>query len=228
MLKTNKQSGFTIVELMIAMVMSTLLIAGLISFFSSTVGSTSTTTGNIQMSQDFQTAMSFISDEVRNTGYWKNSISSDATTNPFGLRYPDADNTSSNCIVYSFDADPVNGSIDNSEKRAIRLNTTTNAIEYLENTTDTSCPDADWTDAEQLTDKNKIKVTALTFTLEETCYNSTDQATYDCTVSQTNGDLLIGVQNVYIKMDGELIANDKIKRHIERKITLRNTVTREG
>lgn len=217
------QKGFTFVELMIAMTLSALLIGGLISFFSSTIGSTGTTTGNIHMNQDLQTAMSFISDEVRNTGYWADSINSDSTTNPFGLSKPNS-STATNCVIYSYDENK-DGSLDNNEKRGIRLNTTTKAIEYLENTTDTNCPDADWSSAQQLTDKNKIEITKLEFSLVEDCHNSTTDYA-DCSTA-SSGDLLLTTQKINITIEARLKSNNDIKRHVSREILLRNNMIKE-
>jgi len=223
MLKKCIQKGFTIVELLIAMTLSTLLIGGLISFFSSTVSSTGTTTGNIHMNQDLQSAMSFISDEVRNTGYWAHSINSDSTTNPFGLSKPNS-STATDCAIYSYD-DTKDGTLDDEEKRGIRLNTSTKAIEYLENTTDTDCPDEDWSSAQQLTDKNKLEVTKLEFALVEDCHNSTTSET-DCT-DASSGDLLLTTQKVNITIEARLKSNNDIKRHLSREILLRNSMIKE-
>ena len=223
MLKKCIQKGFTIVELLIAMTLSTLLIGGLISFFSSTVSSTGTTTGNIHMNQDLQTAMSFISDEVRNTGYWAGSVDTDTTSNPFGLSKPDV-STATNCIIYSYDENK-DRALDNEEKRGIRLNTTTNAIEYLENTADTDCPDADWSSAQQLTDKNKLEITKLEFALVEDCHNSTTSET-DCS-GASSGDLLLTTQKVNITIEARLKSNNDIKRHLSREILLRNSMIKE-
>ena len=221
----KKQTGVTLVEMMIAMVLSTLLIGGLISFFSSTVGSTGTTTGNIHMNQDFQTAMSFVSDEVRNTGYWENSTTTDSTTNPFGLSKPDSA-TATNCVLYSFDANK-DGTLDDTERRGIRLNTTSKAVEYLEDTTDMNCSNTEWNvgRVQQLTDKNKLEITKLEFKLTETCYNSTADST-DCSVA-TTGDLLLTSQKIKVTIEGRLKANADIKRHAKREILLRNSMIKE-
>lgn len=223
MLNKDIQTGFTLVEMMIAMALSTLLIGGLITFFSSTIGSTGTTTGNIHMNQDLQTTMSFVSDEVRNTGYWANSINSDSTTNPFGLSKPNS-STATNCVIYSYDENK-NGSIDDNEKRGIRLNTTTKAVEYMENTTNTNCPDADWTNAQKLTDKNKLEITKLEFVLAEDCHNSTTDNS-DCSTA-SSGDLLLTTQKIKLTIEGQLKSNTDIKRHVNREILLRNSMIKE-
>jgi len=223
LINKHQQKGFTFVELLIAMTLSTLLIGGLISFFSSTVGSTGTTTGNIHMNQDLQTAMSFISDEVRNTGYWAGSIDTDTTSNPFGLIKPNS-STATDCVIYSFDENK-DRILDNEEKRGIRLNTTTNAIEYLENTTNIDCPDADWSSAQQLTDKNKLEITKLQFSLAEDCHNSSTD-NIDCS-GASSGDLLLTTQKINVTIEARLKSDNNIKRHLSREILLRNSMIKE-
>lgn len=117
----NKQLGFTLIEIMIALVIGMIVIASTIGIYIATVKSSSDTIKSARLNYDVESALSLITNDIRRAGHWGGAVNgSDAKNNPFivtsasvtGANFAPTDVTvlpyggnANACILYSYDAD---------------------------------------------------------------------------------------------------------------------------
>jgi len=106
--KKIKQKGFTLIELMIAMMLGLIVIGGALSIYISTIKSSSDVVKSARLNYDLDSAMQFMINDIRRAGYWGGAVAeSNAAINPFSM---DSTNTNitiptASCILYSYDYD---------------------------------------------------------------------------------------------------------------------------
>jgi prepilin-type N-terminal cleavage/methylation domain-containing protein len=142
-MNSRKSSGFSMIELMIAMAIGLVVIGSVLAF---TLSSITTNTEYVQatrLSQELRNTMDFVSRELRRAGYDQNvggytakfSTTSAFVPSPFARIYIDPDNDANGdgtvgdgCVIYAYDrSGGTNGVVDtaNGEIRALRLATRT-------------------------------------------------------------------------------------------------------
>jgi prepilin peptidase dependent protein B len=183
----NRQTGFTLAELMITTVLSLSVISSVMLGYLATSTSTSNTLAASKLTQDLNTLMSVMVSEFRRAGYSGTAFSATTpTTNPFNAIDDTAlevfDNMTDNnqvaatgtgsCIVYAYDLDE-DGVVDASELLGFRLNSGVVEMRTSGNVSDPdSCTTSSntWVD---ITDGNFITVTTLSFNLASSqCLNT--------------------------------------------------------
>lgn len=112
-MKIKKQSGMTLIEMMIAMLIGLLVTGAVIAIFISNVKSSSENIKMIHLNQELRTVMGFMSDEIKRSGY-----SADATVASFIDYFNTA---TANCVLYSYDVNG-DGVQTTNEKFGFRLN----------------------------------------------------------------------------------------------------------
>jgi len=79
-----KQKGFTLIELMIAMMLGLIVIGGALSIYISTIRSSSDVVNSARLNYDLDSAMQLMVNDIRRAGYWGGAVAgSDATNNNF-------------------------------------------------------------------------------------------------------------------------------------------------
>lgn len=161
--------GFTLVELLIALLISSLLFIGLISMYFSTVQHGGKMLNTNRLYEQLSAAMELMSGDIRRAGYWAQAstdVGTSANTNPFMASGVRLTISGGNCILFVFDnnADATFPSINNGtddERYGYRLRN--GAIQARPSTAPFDCAatTAEW---ENITDPNLITVTNLTFT----------------------------------------------------------------
>lgn len=132
--KKLKQQGLTLIEMMIALILSLLVVATVMTIFFANVKSNSENIKMVMLNQDLRVAMRFIADEVKRAGY---SASSANSTFIDELHVIPA----VNCLLYSYDLNE-SGAVNGGERFGIKLDS--GAIKWTNNrgtcaTTDPSC-----------------------------------------------------------------------------------------
>jgi len=151
----RKQSGLTLIELMIAMILGLFVAGSIITIFISNVKSTSENMKMLHLNQELRVVMGFISDEIKKAGY-------SASSNPnymdaFTLSDEDGDGLN-DCIIYAYDENADGSGYDlNIDRVGFKWDGDT----ILWGKPVTSCDDSDgtWT---ALTDSTVADVTAFT------------------------------------------------------------------
>jgi len=190
MMFNQKQSGLTLIEMMIAMVLGLFVTAVIITVFSTNVRSSTESIKMIRLNQELRGAMTMMVDELKRHGY--SSISTNADfMNDFNTYYPPS--YSSSCVRYSYDEinrDPpgpeIDGAQDDDERFGIKLEG--NTIEWTRSggvigplgTPD--CDNGNWT---PITDPNLASITTLDFDISGSA--NTNGSTDLGTLSTTTG-----------------------------------------
>jgi type IV pilus assembly protein PilW len=109
----SRQTGFTLIELMIAILISLIVLAGVSSVFLSTILSSREVVAAARLNQEIGLVMDRILSDVRRAGYWGDEVLNvdvGEKLNPFtnSLTRPrvyDYDGLSDNCITYAYNED---------------------------------------------------------------------------------------------------------------------------
>lgn len=147
----KKQTGLTLIEMMIAMVLGLFVVGVIITVFSTNVRSSTENIKMIRLNQELRGVMTLMSDELKRAGY---------SADPGEDDFMEDLNFTSTCARYSYD-DNSDNTQDANERFAFRL--TGNIVEWSRDVTSTDCSTAGtWDD---LTDPNLASITTLNFDL---------------------------------------------------------------
>jgi type II secretory pathway component PulJ len=160
--------GLTVTEILVSLAVSTIILTGVISFYTLSVKVSKETLNGIRLVQELTLVADVMTNEIQRSGYWSNAasdIGSDQLRNPFMSSSTDIQfNSNNDCILFSYDANG-DGILPNvgaasDDRFGFRLHN--NAIQYRVSGAEFSCSgsDAQWIN---LTDPNVINVSALHF-----------------------------------------------------------------
>ncbi|WP_373973906.1 prepilin-type N-terminal cleavage/methylation domain-containing protein [Chitinibacter sp. SCUT-21] len=218
-----KQSGFSLIELMIAMAIGIFALLAISTVMTNNIQFGKNTIDLLKLNQTMRSTMNIISDDIRRAGYWNNAsklLDGSATQNPHA--YPNSPVTiGTNCIIFSYDRDNVGDTVNDSEKFGYALiNNTiymrTPGSYYGCDPSLISSSNPAW---QAITDPAKIKVTTFTFT-KTAPTDSSHQVSYN---SSTN----ICITDIKIEINAETKSiNSIIKQPIQKIIRIRNDTIR--
>lgn len=147
----NRQTGITLIELMIALILGLFVSAAIITIFITNVKSTTENVRTLKLNQELRAAMSFMSDEIKRAGY---SASSDED-------YMAAwDTTTANCVIYAYDQN-ADGSAYAAASDRYGFRLANNEISWGQSITSCVAPAANW---QPLTEEEVASITAFTIT----------------------------------------------------------------
>lgn len=163
------QHGFTIVELLVALLISSLLFIGLISMYFSTVQHGGKMLNANRLYEQLSSAMELMSADIRRAGYWSQAstnVGTSANTNPFMASGVRLTISGGNCILFVFDnnadaALPAANTGTDDERYGYRLSNGVVQARPSNAPFDCAAANNEW---ENITDPNLITVTNLTFT----------------------------------------------------------------
>jgi prepilin peptidase dependent protein B len=72
--KSYKQTGLALIELLVGIVVSLIALAFLLNIYLSNIRSTSETVNAARLDDDLRSTMTYMVEEIRRAGYWKNSV----------------------------------------------------------------------------------------------------------------------------------------------------------
>lgn len=200
----DTQRGFTLIELMIAMVIGLIILTAVISMFVSMVKADNDYLKSIRLNQELRAAMSLITRDIRRAGTNQSAAVNSATTpptNPFsvagGTRLTitaDQQGDLISCLTYSYDAN--DGS---NELFGYRLDSTNGTVETRAG--GTACNANGW---QTITDANLVNITALTFG--------------DTTVTE----LGVNIRQITVTLSGQLRNDSTVTRTFTETVRVRN------
>ena len=212
MMNIVKHKGFTLIEMMIAILIGTLVVAATIAIYVSAIRGSSNTLKSTQLNQDLGLAMTIMTNDIRRAGYWGGAvIGSDSRNNPFMVAGSTNLEVNGSCITYTYDANH-DGVVDANEYYGFRLHNGTIEMKDSGSTTN-ACndPQAVWSD---MLDSKRIKVTQLNFDLSRSkCYNKTTKTASSGLCSLSSGQTGVEVRNVGINLKAEVENDSTI--HVE-------------
>lgn len=211
-LKINKQHGFSLVELMVAMVAGLLLVAAVTALFATIIKAQSTALQVSRLNQELQSITDMIARDLQRAGY--DAKATDLLTAPSGTR---------STFYFDSSADLLDGSVSGgvTRYRCIRIRYDDNANGVLNNTTAAgetriysySSADkgvkldagtaASCTNGSLLSTEDTIQVTDLTFT-------------------QLSGSVATGARMIQLNIAGQHKSAPQLKLTLQRDIKLRN------
>jgi prepilin-type N-terminal cleavage/methylation domain-containing protein len=202
--------GFSLVELMVAMVAGLVVIAAVVVFTVATAQSSTTNIRSMRVMQNLRSSLSLIEREIRRSGYNQSALSyagkcsnaSSSTTCSIGV-FNQLVVAAASCLIVSYDnaANTTKGAIDAGEYHAFRLVQNAAGIGVIQaNLTSATVPDCTdpvgdvaWPD---VSDPNVVDVTALNFTRSTTDGGCVEQPTTS---------LWLVVQDVLVEMTGRWV-----------------------
>ena len=215
----NRNTGMTLIELMVAMTVGLIVVGAVIALMVNTLNVSSRNIQSSQVAQELRATLEILSRDLRRAGGMPNVIDCYAQNSCANIYanvayFPAvAADSAKTCVIFSLDRD-FDGAADSNEWAGIRHNASADAIELKisGDAADDDCTDGTWV---ALTDTDVINVTA--FNLDIT-------PTYTSLVSQdtdANIQRLLEVRKVNISITGELASGGSTKT-INETIRLRN------
>lgn len=157
----KKQIGFTLIEIMIALLLGLIVIGATISIYIATLSSSNSTIRSSRLNHDLDSVMTLMLNDIRRAGYWAGASDEVNTNNPFTNTATNASILENNtCILYSYDAD-ADSTVDNNEYYGFKLQNNT-IMMRLSGSGTTDCNDANDT-WQNFIDSNQLTITSLQF-----------------------------------------------------------------
>lgn len=246
-MKANR--GFTLIELMIAMVLGLFIVGVTLTVYLTTVKGSSETLKSARLNHDLESVMSLMVNDIRRSGYWGGAIpGADTFENPFTNEYVTGSaplgNPSVSCFLYSYDFD-ADENIGLDEYYGFKLDGTTVRMRLTgtAGNGNADCNDGNW--AGELIDSDVVSIDSLQFFPTSTCLNAditTDEITAAgagaTRVNQSNSvtcsaaaaanalanstDRIIERREVNIILTGSLVDDVSVTKSLESTVIIRN------
>lgn len=201
----KKQKGISIVEILMALLISSIVTAAVITLFSNSMDTSRQLMGTAKLDQTLNNTMETIAQDIQRAGYTTNATAS--ATNAFFSGTDDVTISGGNCITFTYQVDATT-SPGNANRFGYQLSG--GAIQYR--TISSSCGAGTWVN---LTDPNIITISAFTVTLNTVNINPSTGAT-----TATNP--YTGYRSVTITITGNLVSDTTVSRTITRTIKIFN------
>lgn len=222
----KKQSGFSLIEIMVALVLGIIVLAAVTTIYMSVFKGSTDTIRGVRLNHDLDSIMQIMVNDIKRSGYWGHARTFDPaggvlnTNNPFMIAPYNIQTPSTGCVLYSYDANG-NGGVDvgggANELYGFRQNG--NTIEMRIGDADCSANSTLWP---SFIDTNIVSIPAngLNFTVTTKCVDATDNVT--CPSPLIAGHRIAVVRYVTISLRGQLMAEGGIEKTLTESITLRN------
>jgi prepilin peptidase dependent protein B len=248
----KKQKGYNLIEIMIALVLGLIVIGSTIAIYISTIRGSTDTLKAARLNHDLEATMTLMINDIRRAGYWGDAkVGANSNNNPFtsetessdmtniqvrNFADPTIDETSGNCILYSYDANG-NGIVDTTEHYGFRLNGSTINMRFSGvAAVPATCngPNDSWEeniagDQIEIFDKDEDGMVDLIFDLSASkCQNVTASTTFNsrCTdVASGNlntGDQIVETRQVTITLSGRLVDDPTVTKTLTGIVKVRN------
>lgn len=170
-LRQAGQSGFSLIELMVSVLLGMVVVGAAIAVYISMIFSAADTVRMVRLNHDMGSLLLFMTNDIRRAGYWGAAVAeSDPLLNPFttdeeNIQFlPDWDGLGNPCIVYTYDAD-ADGVLDVEERFGFRLNPDGSIGLRMGGTLLASCLDDDgtWENVTVQDDSEVVAISDLQF-----------------------------------------------------------------
>lgn len=205
----RRQTGLSIVELLVGSAVALIVVIGSFAFYMSTMRSGLSSQRQLRLTQETRAVLDILLQEVRRAGYWANAAN--GGTNPFTVRTAGSGTdlfVQNNCLLYTYDAtflaSNTSGSVDSRDYFGFRLNGTT--MQMLPDNpgyTDTSRASCDNLAWQNLTDGTDVSITEMTSSVKYKCLHQTSPLTAtnnEATPCSTSGDVETRTVNIFLKV----------------------------
>jgi len=237
----KRNLGFTLIEIMIALVLGLIIIGATLNIYIATIKGSSDTVKSARLNYDLDMVMQFMINDIRRSGYWGDAVTgSTATDNPFIVGTGNiqliepvaAGSTEFTCILYTYDGDG-DGAINNGEYYGFKLDSGT----IKSSSKDTVDDSGDCTKAnywENILDSDNVEIMALTFTAENSkCLNTTTDEVFPGTCAAaitavgvtgevSSGDQAVENRQIDISLTGRVVNDITVEKTLTAIVKVRN------
>lgn len=228
----RRQSGFSLVELMVGIVIGLIIVLAAISVYITAVRGGADTLRSAKLNMELRSAMDIMVAEIRRAGY--TPITTNLTNSPFMLIGTNLTLVGNDCLLFAYDANG-NGSTDSADYFGFRRNGGDASISMRQGGTSTSggCT-GDVTSWERLTDPNNVVIDTLTFSIAYQCWNAqadagsasqacvAGQSVYDAANTATTKSDLVEVRDVTISLTGHHKSDALTAMSLTQSVRVRN------
>lgn len=159
------QAGFSLVEMMVAIVAGLIVLGAVTAFAVSTVRSYSENIQSSRLTQELRTSMNLVVREIRRAGYDASAVTR-VLTSSTPSQYDTLSTPTDECVVYEYDRQANGGAPVATEVRGIRRRAATGVLQLNASSGVIDCNGlAGWQD---ITDRNTVQITKFTPVLHET------------------------------------------------------------
>lgn len=211
----KQQKGFTLLEVMIVLLVSSIVMVGIMALFFNMIKHSRTTVDAGRLDQALHAAMTSMVTDIRRAGYWANAQTS--STNPLMVS-GDTDievDASGHCILLAYDHDsdgvlPDVGGDTDDERYGYRL--INNRIQYRPAGAVHDCATSskNWAD---LIDSSVIKITALSFVKNEHIIDLDKSGP---------GTAALSLRSITITLAGELVEDPAAQKTLTQMVKVYN------
>lgn len=233
----KKQTGFTLIEIMIALVLGLIVLSATIGVYITTVRGSTDTINSARLNHDLESAMSLMVNDIRRAGYWGGArTGADSSKNPFTIGAADIQNPTAGCVLYTYDADDSGANtpldqtddVDANEYYGFKLQGSTVSMRTT-GTTTANCADGNWETMTIDSGGQSLNITALTFTTAYKCLNVTTSLAYNttCAAAAAAGNLTAGQKasesrQIDIVLTGQLVNDTAVTKTLTGTVKVRN------
>ena len=227
----KKQTGYSLIELMISMLIGLIILSATVGIYVNTVGSSSNTLKSARLNYDVDSAMVLMVNDIRRSGYWSGAMPpGPLADNPFTAATTDVNTSTAGCILYTYDAD-ADGVVDPEEYYGFKLNGSNIQMRFSGNTT-TDCSQGNWENLNIANGSEQVNVTALTFTPSYKClrrrqgvvdqdYNTTC-ATQIAANTIITGDQVVETREISIQLNGQVASDATSHKELSGQVKIAN------
>jgi len=211
---SRRAAGFSLVELMIALVVGLIVLGAVLTFTVTMLRSYSENIRSTRLTQELRTSMNVISRELRRAGFDAKSVTRVLTdSNPSTFN---AMTLTANCVSYQYDrgvGGDWGGIPAATEVRGMRLNATTGTVQMNASSAAIDCSGATgWVD---VTDASVVQITTFAPKLIDTPFCSQVGETEDPVTKVKTYHLAQGsVRHLTLCLKGRLVADNSIARQV--------------
>jgi type II secretory pathway component PulJ len=215
-MKSTPMAGFSLVEMLVALVINVILIFALVTVFSSNIGHYNKVSGSDVLMQQLESALQLMTTDIRRAGYWSNAsndIGTGQNNNPFMASGTDISvNGANNCILFTYDHNgtgtlPSISGTSEDDRYGYRLNGQTLQTRPFGASFSCDAPASAW---ENVTNPAIVQISNLVFTLTTTT----------TPVGATSNRIIL--RSVDISITGQLATDSTVSKTLTQHVRIQN------
>lgn len=239
----NRQTGLTLTELLIGLVVGLIVLGGVIAIYLATFRGSTDVLRSARLNQELRAVTDIMSGDIRRAGYWAGAVGG-GMTNPFMDRTAGTATDihildTGSCVLYSYDATYLAGNtvgtVDAADRFGFRL---TNGAIMMRSSGATAddCSDGTW---EAVTDSKSVTIDSLTFSFAGSkCLNTNTSGAWTANAASTTpvcadntasgytaptaGDNLVEIRQLTISVTAHHVDDASVKIEFDESVKLRN------
>lgn len=232
--KTKQQNGFTLIEIMIAMLLGIIVVTSVFSIYISSIRGSTDITNSARLNYDLDSVTQLMTNDIKRAGYWSQAnTGSDAKQNIFTIGNANiiiaekTGETANSCILYTYEGETANDTVDTNEYYGFRLNGTGIDMRFsVNNIANATCNDGNW---ENIINTNKVTITTLTFSnANYKCLNLTTGVAYNTpcasvtTANLATGANAVETRQIDIAIQGNVVGDTPVTKSLASIVKIRN------